>query len=395
LSHHDDLQLASLAIHGGQEPDPQTGAVVTPVYQCSTFAFQSCDQGAARFLGKEPGFIYTRMGNPTTRVFERNVALLEKGHDALATASGMAAVSTVFFTFLGHGDHVVSSEAVYGPSRGVLERHFSRFGVDATFVDTGDLDAVRAAIRPNTKLLYVETPANPTLRLTDIAGCAEIAQTCSALLVVDNTFATPILQTPLALGADIVLHSITKFINGHADVVGGVIVPAREQEYAQLRGTLNHLGGTMDPMQSWLVLRGVKTLSLRVRAAQSNAQRIAAFLAEHPKVSRVSYPGLPTFPQAALAERQMRGPGALMAFEMAGGLEAGKRLLDSLELMVLAVSLGGVETLIQHPAGMTHAGVPREARLAAGIADGLVRLSVGCEDCGDLLADLEQGLAQV
>ena len=395
MSHHDELRQASVAIHGGQQPDPATGAVVTPIYQCSTFAFESCDQGAARFSGAEPGFIYTRMGNPTTRAFERNVALLEGGFDGLATASGMAAVSTVFFTFLKQGDHVVSSEAVYGPSRGVLERHYARFGVEATFVDTGDLDAVRSAVRPNTKLLYVETPANPTLRLTDIAACAEIARTHDLLLVVDNTFATPVLQRPLELGADIVLHSITKFINGHADVVGGVVVPAREPEYTRLRGALNHLGGTMDPMQSWLVLRGVKTLVLRVEAAQRNARRLAAFLAEHPKVRTVSYPGLPGFPQAELAARQMRGPGALMAFEMAGGLEAGKRLLDSLELMTLAVSLGGVETLIQQPAGMTHAGVPRRERLAAGIADGLVRLSVGCEDVDDLLADLTQALDRV
>ncbi len=395
MEHQDDLQLATLAIHGAQEPDPLTGAVVTPIYQCSTFAFEDCAQGAARFSGEAPGYIYTRMGNPTTRVFEQNIAQLERGYDGLATATGMAAVSTVMFGLLNAGDHVVGSEAVYGPSRGVVEKHFSRFGVESSFIDTGDLAAVEAALRPNTKMIYVETPANPTMRVTDLAACAKIAHEHGALLVVDNTFATPILQQPLTLGADVVLHSITKFINGHADVVGGVVVAKTEALWKQLRVALNHLGGTMDPMQSWLVLRGVKTLSLRVHAAQANARRVAEYLAAHPKVKWVRYPGMPDFPQAALAERQMRGPGALMAFEMNGGLDAGRRLLDNLKLMTLAVSLGGVETLVQHPASMTHAGMSPEARAAAGISDGLVRLSVGCEAIEDLLADLDQAMAKV
>ena len=395
MSHHDELDLATLVIHGAQEPDPATGAVVTPIYQASTFAFQDCAQGAARFYGQDPGFIYTRMGNPTTRVFEKNIALLEGGYDGLATASGMGAICTVLFAFLGAGDHVVSTKSVYGPSRTVQEKHFSRFGVLSTFLDTADLDAVRRAIRPNTKLIYIETPSNPTMRLTDIAACAAIAHAQGALLVVDNTFCSPVLQNPLKLGADIVLHSITKFINGHADVVGGVIVPATEELWKKLRSVLNHLGGTMDPLQSWLVLRGVKTLALRVREGQKNAMQIAQFLADHPKVASVNYPGLASFPQKDLVERQMRGPGALMAFELKGGLQAGVRLLDSVKLMTLAVSLGGVETLIQHPASMTHAGMGPEARAEAEITDGLIRLSVGCESGDDLLADIAQALDKV
>lgn len=395
MSHHDELDLATLVIHGAQEPDPATGAVVTPIYQASTFAFQDCAQGAARFSGQDPGFIYTRMGNPTTRVFEKNIALLEGGYDGLATASGMGAICTVLFAFLGAGDHVVSTKSVYGPSRTVQEKHFSRFGVLSTFLDTADLDAVRRAIRPNTKLIYIETPSNPTMRLTDIAACAAIAHAQGALLVVDNTFCSPVLQNPLKLGADIVLHSITKFINGHADVVGGVIVPATEELWKKLRSVLNHLGGTMDPLQSWLVLRGVKTLALRVREGQKNAMQIAQFLADHPKVASVNYPGLASFPQKDLVERQMRGPGALMAFELKGGLQAGVRLLDSVKLMTLAVSLGGVETLIQHPASMTHAGMGPEARAEAEITDGLIRLSVGCESGDDLLADIAQALDKV
>ncbi len=397
MSHdHSNLKPSTLTIHGAQSPDPQTGAVTTPIYQTSTFAFEDCAHGAALFGGEQEGYIYTRIGNPTTRVFEQNIALLEHGFDGLATATGMAAVTTVMFTFLGRGDHMVCTQAVYGPVRTFQEKHLSRFGVESTFVDTGDLAAVEAAIRPETKMIYLETPANPTMRMTDIAAVAELAKSKGIMVVVDNTFATPILQNPLDLGADIVLHSITKFINGHADVVGGVIVPKTEELWKELRGVLNHLGGTMDPHQSWLVLRGVKTLALRVEAAQRNAIEVAKFLEAHPKVAHVNYPGSPSFEQAELMKRQMRGPGALMAFELEGGYEAGVRLLDSMSgVITLAVSLGGVETLIQHPASMTHAGMTREARLEGGITDGLVRLSVGVEAIEDLLAELGQALDEV
>lgn len=383
----------TLCIHAGQSPDPVFGAVAPPIYQTSTFAFESCDQGAARFMGREAGFIYTRMGNPTTAMLEANVAELEGGFAALATASGMAAVSTVYFGHLSQGDHVVGSASMYGPSRVILERDFSRFGVAATFVDTGDLDAVKAAWRPETKLLYVETPTNPTLAVTDIAACAEWAHAHGALLVVDNTFMSPVLQRPFLHGADVVLHSVTKFLNGHADVVGGILVFKTEELLKRFRPVLHYLGGTMDPHQSWLVLRGVKTLALRVRKAQENAIPMAELLAAHPAVEWVLFPGLEKDPaKKALIARQMEGPGSLIAFELKGGLEAGKKLLDGVKVMTLAVSLGGVETLIQHPASMTHAGMKRENRLAAGISDGLVRLSVGCEDAADLLADMREGL---
>jgi methionine-gamma-lyase len=395
MSHHEDeanWSADTKCIHAGQAPDPVFGAVAPPIYQTSTFAFESTAQGAARFAGTDKGYIYTRLGNPTTRMLEDNLAALEGGACALATSTGMAAISTLFFACLSAGDHVVCSQAVYGPSRLVLERDFSRFGVTASMVETSDLEATRAAITARTKMVFIETPSNPTLAVTDIAETARVAHEAGALLVVDNTFCSPILQRPLLWGADIVVHSVTKFINGHADVVGGVIVFSSEDLMKRVKPALGFLGGTMDPHQAWLVLRGIKTLGLRVRAAQDNAMAMARLLASHPAVASVAYPGLPGHPQADLIARQMEGPGSLMSFELQGGMAAGKKLLESLEIAVLAVSLGGVETLVQHPASMTHAGMSREHRLEAGITDGLVRLSVGCEGRDDLLADMRQGL---
>lgn len=383
----------TVCIHAGSpEGDPHR-PVAPPIYQTSTFTFDSCDQGAARFAGKEKGYIYTRLGNPTIAFLEEAVAALEGGTHALATASGMAAVSTLYFALLSAGDHVVCSAAVYGPSRAVLERDFSRFGVKASFVDTSDVKAMESAMTASTRLLYVETPANPTLALTDLAEASRIAKSSGAVLAVDNTFLSPILQRPFAFGADVVLHSATKFLNGHADVVGGVLVFRDEALYKRVRSVLHYLGGTMDPHQAWLVQRGLKTMALRVRAAQENAKALAVLLASHPAVEWVRYPGLPGHPQAGLAARQMDGPGALIAFELKGGLAAGKRLLESVKVAQLAVSLGGVETLIQHPASMTHAGVSLAERHAAGITDGLVRLSVGCEGKEDLLDDFTRALA--
>jgi methionine-gamma-lyase len=379
-------------IHAGSEPDPVFGAVAPPIYQTSTFAFETPEQGAARFAGQDPGFVYTRMGNPTIAMLEKSVATLEGGTSALATASGMAAVSTVFFGLLSAGDHVVCSASVYGPSRVVLERDFSRFDVEASMVDTSDLDVLRGAIRPNTRVVFIETPANPTLAITDIAAAAEIAHDAGALLVVDNTFMSPILQKPFRFGADIVLHSVTKFLNGHSDVVGGVLVFQDDDLMKRVRGVLHYLGGTMDPHQAWLVLRGIRTLAMRVRTAQENAHAVAELLASHPAVDEVRYPGLPGHPQAALIEKQMGGHGSLIAFELKGGIDAGRKVLSAVHLPALAVSLGGVESLIQHPASMTHAAMKPEDRLAAGITDGLVRLSVGCEDRDDLVADIRQAL---
>jgi methionine-gamma-lyase len=304
----------------------------------------------------------------------------------------MAAVSTVFFALLSSGDHVVCSASVYGPSRVVLERDFSRFGVRASMVDTSDPDVLRASITDRTRILFVETPANPTLAITDLADAAAVAHEAGALLVVDNTFMSPVLQKPFRFGADIVLHSVTKFLNGHSDVVGGILVFQDEALMKQVRGVLHYLGGTMDPHQAWLVHRGVKTLGMRVRKAQENAQALAELLANHPAVETVRYPGLPGHAQSDLISRQMAGPGSLISFDLKGGVESGKAVLNAVTIPALAVSLGGVESLIQHPASMTHAAVRREDRLAAGITDGLVRLAVGCEDQEDLLGDLEQAL---
>jgi len=379
-------------IHAGQEPDSLYGGVSIPIYQSSTFAFRSAEHGAALFAGEEKGFIYTRIGNPTTKALEDCVAALEGGCGALGTASGMAAVRTIYTAFLEKGAHVVSTASVYGPSRTVLEKEYGRFGVEADFVDTSDLQAVEKALRPSTKLLFIETPANPTMKLTDLGACAELAKARGILLAVDNTFASPILQNPLGLGADIVFHSLTKFLNGHSDVIGGIIVAREDNVFARLRKVLTLMGGTMDPHQAWLVLRGIKTLALRVEKAQDNAAKLALDLERHPKVAWVHYPGLPSHPQHALSKRQMRGPGALISFGLKGGLDAGRRMINAVRLCTLAVSLGGIESLIQHPASMTHAGVAPEERVRAGITDDLVRLSVGCEAYDDLKADLEQAL---
>jgi methionine-gamma-lyase len=392
LASHHRSNIDTLAIHAGRHPDPLYGAVSVPIYQSSTFAFESCAQGAARFAGSEPGYIYTRMGNPTVAALEEAVSTMEGGFGGLATSSGMAATCTVAFALLGQGLHVVATDAVYGPSRVVFERDFSRFGVDASFVDTSDIDHVRAAIRPETRLLFVETPANPTLKVTDLAACASLARDHDLVLAVDNTFCSPVLQRPLEHGAHIVTHSLTKFINGHTDVVGGMIVSRDEELHDRIRRTLHYLGGTMDPHQAWLVLRGSQTLPLRVRAAQANAMVMARALREHPKVDWVRYPGLEDHPQYETVRHQMEGPGSLISFAMKGGYEAGVVLLEALRIPALAVSLGGIETLVQHPASMTHAAMTPVARKTAGISDGLVRMSVGCEDRDDLLDDLRQAL---
>ncbi len=381
-------------IHAGHKAEP-SHAVITPIYQTSTFAFESAEHGADCFSGESDGYIYTRLGNPTNRALEDAVASLEGGAGGIALASGMAAVTTVYMVYLGAGSHIVSSAAVYGPSRVVLEKHFSRFGVEASFVDTANVELIQAAIRPNTKVLYVETPANPTISITDIAACAKLAHAHGIKLVVDNTFCSPYLQRPLELGADIVLHSITKFINGHADVVGGVIVSATPEDHKLLYGMMTNMGGNMDPHQAFLVNRGLKTLSLRMERSQENAIKLAQYLENHPKVAWVLYPGLPSHPQHELAKRQQKGPGAMISFGLKGGLEAGRTLMNSVRLATLAVSLGGVETLIQHPASMTHSKMSQADKLKAGITDDLVRYSVGIEDYEDLLEDMEQALARV
>jgi len=381
--------INSRLVHGGYHPDA-TGAVNVPIYQTSTFAFRDAEHGAALFAKRERGYIYTRIGNPTIGAFEEAVASIENGLGGVATSSGLGAVNTVYMTALGQGAHLVSTASVYGPSRGLVEQHYQRFGVEADFVDTSDLDNLRRAMRPTTRLVYVESPSNPSMQVTDLAGAAAVAHEHGSLLAVDNTFASPYLQRPLDLGADIVLHSITKFINGHADVVGGVLVAKDADVLARLRDVMVQSGCNMDPHQAFLVLRGLKTLGVRVERAQSNAMTIARWLEAHPMVASVRYIGLPSHPQHELAKRQMSGFGSMISFELKGGLEAGRRLMDRVRLATLAVSLGGVETLIEHPASMTHASMSKEAREAAGFTDGLVRYSVGIEDVEDLIADLEQ-----
>jgi methionine-gamma-lyase len=386
------MKRATTAIHAHGAHHAQYGEVSIPIYQSSTFAFDDADQGAGRFAGTERGYIYTRLGNPTVDALAGALATLEDGTHAMATSTGMAAITTVFLAYLQQGTHVVSTDCVYGPTRTVLETTFTRFGSEAAFVDTSDLAQLRAAMRTNTRIVYLETPANPTMKLADIAGAAEIARSHGALLVVDNTFASPYLQRPLALGADIVVHSCTKLINGHSDVVGGAIVVRDQDVYRRLKATLNLFGGTMDPHQAWLILRGLQTLPLRAERSQQNALTLARFLRTHPMVSWVAYPGLAEHPQYELARRQMDGFGNMIAIGVRGGLLAAKAMINSVKLFTLAVSLGGVESLIEHPASMTHAGLPRAEREAAGLPDELVRIAVGCEDVEDLQADLDQAL---
>jgi len=384
--------LNSMLIHGGELEDA-FGSAVVPIYQTSTFKFRNVKHGADLFAGKEKGYIYTRIANPTIEVFEKKMALIENGYAAIATSSGMSAVSTAYLALLSSGDHVVSTAAVYGPSRNIMEGHMKRFGIESTYISTVNPDEVRAAIKPETKMIYLETPTNPTMEITDIPAISKIAEEYGLIVVVDNTFATPVLQKPLDLGAHVVLHSLTKYINGHADIVGGVLVGKTKEVCDKLRSVMVGFGCNMDPHQAFLVYRGMKTLKIRVEEAQRNAIKVADFLAAHPKVEWVKFPGLKSHPQYELANKQMSGPGSMICFELKGGHEAGVNMLNNVHCAILAVSLGGVETLIQHPASMTHAGVPAEKRAAAGISDGLVRLSVGIEDVEDIIADLEHALS--
>lgn len=390
-----EIRPETQVIHAGPAPDPLHGGVSVPIYQSSTFSFRDTDEGAARFAGTDPGYKYTRLGNPTTRALEQCVAELEGGSAALATSTGMAAVSTVLLALLSAGDHLVGTDAVYGATRVLAEKHLSRFGIESSWVRTESIEELRAAIRPNTKMLYIETPANPTIKITDLEACGRIAKEIGALFVVDNTFSSPLLQKPFRFGADVVLHSMTKYLNGHSDVVAGILVSRTPEMHARLAPALYHFGGTPDPHQSWLVLRGIRSLSLRMEKAQDNATRLATWLATHPKVAWISYPGLPSHPQHHLMKRQMTGPGAMISFGVKGGFESAKRMINSVRLAVLAVSLGGLETLIEHPASMTHSGIPAAEREAACITDDLIRVSVGCEAFEDLRADLEQALAKV
>ncbi|MGH9419770.1 MAG: trans-sulfuration enzyme family protein, partial [Thermoanaerobaculia bacterium] len=368
------------AIHAGLDPAEHRGAVSVPIYQTSTFAFPSAEEGAARFAGTSHGLIYSRLGNPTVQALEECVAQLEGGTGAVATATGMAAISTALLALLKQGDHVIVTQPVYGASRKLMQKTFARFGVTSTFVPVTDMGGLLSALRPETRLIYIETPANPTLDLADIETAVAIARFACIPLVVDNTFAGPHLQRPLEMGADVVVHSMTKSLNGHSDVIAGMIVARQTEILDMIRQTAISFGTTMDPHQAWLVLRGIRTLGMRVERAQANAIEIARWLEDSPSVAWVRFPGLPSHPQYELAQQQMSGPGSMIAFELHGGIDAGRVLMNNVRLITLAVSLGGVESLIEHPASMTHAAVSEEERREEGITPGLVRLSVGCED---------------
>jgi cystathionine beta-lyase/cystathionine gamma-synthase len=378
-------RFSTICLHAGQEPDPSTGAIITPIYQTSTYVQEA--------LGRHKGYEYARTQNPTRMALERNLAAIESGKEGFAFASGMAAIGAIA-TLLKSGDHVVVSDNTYGGTFRLFDKVLSRYQIGFSYVDTAHLDEVERAFTPATKMLFVETPTNPVMRLTDLRAAADLAHRHNARLVVDNTFASPYLQRPIEFGADLVTHSTTKYLNGHSDSVGGIVIAVRDDDIEWLRFVQNAEGAILSPFDSWLVLRGTKTLTLRMQQHNANGLALSTFLHAHPKVTHVFYPGLPDHPQHELAKRQMRGFGGMIAFDL-GSLEAARRLLNSVKLFALAESLGGVESLISHPATMTHASVPADRRAAIGITDGLVRISAGVEDLEDLTEDLTQALDAV
>ncbi len=381
-------------MHAGIDAD-EFGAVVPPIYQTSTFKFKSAQHGAALFSGEGKGHIYTRMSNPTIEAMEDSVAALEGGVKAMGCASGMAAINTVFATFLGAGSHVVCSQAVYGPTNTLLRTVYARFGVEISFVDTSNPEDVKAAMKENTRLVYVETPGNPTLAIADLAEIVKIAKEFGAKVCVDNTFMSPALQRPFEFGVDVIIHSMTKFLNGHADVVAGIVVAKEMSDYTLMKKVLNQTGGVIDPFNSFLVHRGIKTLAIRMEKHSENAQKVAEFLEKHEMVEWIKYPGLRSHPQYFTGLKQHKGHGGMITFELKGGYDAGEIMMNSVKLCQLAVSLGGVESLIQHPASMTHFSMGPDARKEAGITEGLVRLSVGIENHKDIIKDLERALYEV
>lgn len=393
-----NVGLGTKAIHAGNVKDTQYGALTTPIYQTSTFVFDSCEQGGRRFAGQEGGYIYTRLGNPTVSVLENKVAALECGEACVAAASGMGAISSALWTIAGAGKHIVADGTLYGCTFALLNHGMSRYGVEVSFVDTSDLVAVKAALKENTCAVYLETPANPNLKIADIAAVAEIAHAYNPAIkvVCDNTFASPALQNPLTLGADVVVHSATKYLNGHGDVIAGFVV-GKADFIGEVRmfGLKDMTGAVMDPFAAYLILRGLKTLEIRMERHCANAKAIAEFLDQHPAVEKVYYPGLKNHVGHDIAVRQMKDFGGMLSFEVKGGRAAGTKLVNALHLITVAVSLGDAETLIEHPASMTHSTYTEEELAASGIPGGLIRLSAGLENAEDIIADLEQALAQL
>ena len=388
--------LGTTAIHAGTLKNLY-GTLAMPIYQTSTFIFDSAEQGGRRFALEEDGYIYTRLGNPTTTVLENKIAALEEGEAAVATSSGMGAISSTLWTVLKAGDHIVTDKTLYGCTFALMNHGLTKFGVEVTFVDTSNLDEVKKAMKKNTRVVYLETPANPNLKIVDLEALAKLAHTNpNTLVIVDNTFATPYMQKPLKLGADIVVHSVTKYINGHGDVIAGLVITNKElADQIRFVGLKDMTGAVIGPQEAYYIIRGMKTFEIRMERHCKNARVVADFLNKHPKIEKVYYPGLETHPGYEIAKKQMKDFGAMISFELKGGFEAGKTLLNNLKLCSLAVSLGDTETLIQHPASMTHSPYTKEEREAAGITDGLVRLSVGLENVEDIIADLEQGLEKI
>ena len=390
------LGLGTTAIHAGTLKNLY-GTLAMPIYQTSTFIFDSAEQGGRRFALEEAGYIYTRLGNPTTTVLENKIAALEEGEAGIAMSSGMGAISSTLWTVLKAGDHVVTDKTLYGCTFALMNHGLTKFGVEVTFVDTSNLDEVKKAMKENTRVVYLETPANPNLKIVDLEGVCKVAHTNpNTLVIVDNTFATPYMQKPLKLGVDVVVHSATKYLNGHGDVIAGLVVTNKElANQIRFVGLKDMTGAVLGPQEAYYIIRGLKTFEIRMERHCKNARAIADFLNKHPKVEKVYYPGLESHPGYEIAKKQMKDFGAMISFELKGGFEAGKTLLNNLKLCSLAVSLGDTETLIQHPASMTHSPYTKEEREAAGITDGLVRLSVGLENVEDIIADLEQGLEKI
>ncbi len=380
-----NARFSTVCIHAGQQPDPATGAIITPIYQTSTYVQES--------LGHHKGFEYARTQNPTRLALEQNIAAIEGGSGAYAYASGMAAISAIA-SMLKAGDHVIVTDNTYGGTYRLFERVLTRYQLAFTYVDTSQPKLIESAWRPDTRMLFLETPTNPVMRLADIARAADFARSKNLSVVVDNTFASPVNQRPIELGADLVVHSTTKYLNGHSDSVGGIVVATRDEDLDWLKFIQNSAGGILSPFDSWLVLRGTKTLALRMAQHNANGLALAQFLETHKQVARVFYPGLPSHPQHELAKRQMRGFSGMLSFEVSS-FEKARTLVNGLRLMALAESLGGVETLVCHPATMTHASVPAERRAQIGISDEMVRISVGIEDVEDLKADLQQALDRI
>lgn len=390
------IGLGTTAIHSGTVKNLY-GTLAVPIYQTSTFIFDSAEQGGKRFALEEAGYIYTRLGNPTTTVLEEKIAALEEGEAAVAMSSGMGAISSTLWTILKAGDHIVTDKTLYGCTFALMCHGLTRFGVEVSFVDTSNLEEVKNAMKENTRVVYLETPANPNLKIVDLEEISKIAHTNpNTLVVVDNTFATPYIQKPLKLGVDIVVHSVTKYLNGHGDVIAGLVVTNKAlADQIRFIGLKDMTGAVLGPQDAYYIVRGMKTFEIRMERHCKNAKAIAEFLDKHPKIEKVYYPGLETHEGYNIVKKQMKDFGGMISFELKGGYEAGKTLLNNLKLCSLAVSLGDTETLIQHPASMTHSPYTKEEREAAGITDGLVRLSVGLENMEDIIADLEQGLEKI